>query len=203
MRYILRRNPERAKEIDRSREAKLDTVMRLVNQKNSYLAGHPRARVAVAERDVKQKIAQLKLEDWVRVRNRGTILEVEVDEVALKEVAQLDGCYVIKTDLPQEAATAEMIHARYKDLTEVERAFRTFKHGQLQIQPTFVWTEASTRGHVFVVMLAYLMERELERYWRDLDITVAEGIDELDSLRGIELNIGQATCVNVSLKQLA
>ena len=117
--------------------------------------------------------------------------------MTLKEVAQLDGCYVIKTDLPEEAATAEMIHARYKDLTGVERAFRTFKHGQLQIQPTFVWTEASTRGHVFVVMLAYLMERELERYWRDLDITVAEGIDELGSLRGIELNIGQATCQRV------
>ena len=79
----------------------------------------------------------------------------------------------------------------------MERVFRTFKSGHLQVRPTFVRTEASTRGHVFVVMLAYLVERELERYWRGLDTTVAEGIDELSSLRGIELTIGQATCQQV------
>ena len=58
-------------------------------------------------------------------------------------------------------------------------------------------TEASTRGHVFVVVLAYLLERELDKYWRDLEVTVAEGIDELGSLRGTELTIGQATCQKV------
>ncbi len=57
--------------------------------------------------------------------------------------------------------------------------------------------EASTRGHVFVVMLAYLLERELEQYWQGLNTTVAEGIDDLGSLRGIELIIGQTSCQKV------
>ena len=125
------------------------------------------------------------------------MLELVIDEMALKEAAKLDGCYVIKTDLSAETASAKTVHDRYKDLAEVERAFRTFKNGHLEVQPTFVRTEASTRGHVFVVMLAYLMERELEQYWRGLDTTVAEGIDELGSLRGVELSIGQATCQQV------
>ena len=56
-------------------------------------------------------------------------------------------------------------------------------------------------------MLAYLMERELEQYWRNLDTTLDEGIDELGSLRGIELTIGQSICQQVpeptgSTKQL-
>ncbi len=197
VRYILRRNPERARELASNREAKLARVRTLLSQKNLYLAGHPRARVAVAGRDIQGKIEQLKIEDWARVESRESILELVIDDVALKEAAKLDGCYVIKTDLSAEMATAETIHERYKDLAEVERAFRTFKSGHLEVRPSFVRTEASTRGHVFVVMLAYLMERELEQYWRGLDTTVAEGIDELGSLRGIELAIGQATCQTV------
>ena len=103
----------------------------------------------------------------------------------------------MKTDLSAGMASAQTVHDRYKDRAEVERAFRTFKSGHLEIRPTFVRTEASTRGHVFVVMLAYLVERELEQYWRGLDTTVAEGIDELGSLRAVELSIGQAICQQV------
>ena len=197
VRYILRRNPERARELASGREAKLAKVRAIVNQKNLYLAGHPRANVTVAGRDVREKIEQLKIEEWVRVESRESILELVVDDAALKEAAKLDGCYVIKTDLSTEMASAKTVHERYKDLAQVERAFRTFKNGHLEVQPTFVRTEASTRGHVFVVMLAYLVERELEQYWRGLDTTVAEGIDDLGSLRGIELTIGQATCQQV------
>ncbi|MBM4341694.1 MAG: IS1634 family transposase [Deltaproteobacteria bacterium] len=197
VRYILRRNPERARELASGREAKLAKVRAIVNQKNLYLAGHPRANVTVAGRDVREKIEQLKIEEWVRVESRESILELVIDDVAMKQAAKLDGCYVIKTDLSAEMASAQIVHERYKDLAQVERAFRTFKNGHLEVQPTFVRTEASTRGHVFVVMLAYLVERELEQYWRGLDTTVAEGIDDLGSLRGIELTIGQATCQQV------
>jgi transposase len=197
VRYILRRNTERARELASSREAKLARVKTLVEQKNLYLAEHPRARLATAQRELAGKVAQLKIDAWARVEISGAILEVVFDEVALTEAAKLDGCYVIKTDLPAAAASATTVHERYKDLADVERAFRTFKKGHLDIQPTFVRTEASTRGHVFVVMLAYLLERELDQYWRGLETTVAEGIDELGSLRGVELTIGQAACQKV------
>jgi len=197
VRYILRRNPERAREMASSRETRLAKTKILLNQKNLYLAGHPKAKIAVAERDILEKIKQLKIEDWVKVEIRGSTLELVVEDVALQKAAKLDGCYVIKTDLPVDKAGAQVIHDRYKDLAQVERAFRTFKNGHLEIRPTFVRKEASTRGHVFVVMLAYLLERELEQYWRGLNTTVAEGIDDLGSLRGIELSIGQASCQKV------
>ena len=58
-------------------------------------------------------------------------------------------------------------------------------------------TEASTRGHVFVVMPAYLLERELDKYWCGLEVMVADGIDELGSLRGVEISVGQVTCQKV------
>ena len=191
VRYILRRNPERVKEIAASRENKFSTVQRLLEQRNSYLAGHPRASAKVAHRELEARIKKLEIDGWVKVVEKGSVLAIEIDEEAKREQATLDGCYVIKTDLPVEIAAAEIVHERYKDLALVEHAFRTFKRDLLEIQPTYVRTEASTRGHVFVVMLAYLLERELNRYWHGLELTIAEGIDRLGTLCGTEIEIGQ------------
>jgi hypothetical protein len=44
----------------------------------------------------------------------------------------------------------------------------------------FVRTEESTRGHVLVVMLAYLIVRYLRRAWAALDLTVEEGVAHCD-----------------------
>jgi transposase len=193
IRYILRRNPARVKEIAANREDKLSTVQELLQKQKSYLAQHSRARVDIAARKVAEKIIRLEITDWLQVTSQGNELNLVIDEAALKEITQLDGCYVIKTDVAESAATTEMIHARYKDLIQVEEAFRTLKNGHLKVQPTYVRTEESTRGYVFVMMLAYLLERELDKYWRSLEVTVAEGIDELGSLRGIEVGAGQIT----------
>ncbi len=46
-------------------------------------------------------------------------------------------------------------------------------------------------------MLAYLLEREIDTYWRSLETTVAEGIDELGSLRAIEIALANTTCQKV------
>jgi transposase len=190
VRYVLRRNPERVKEIAANRESKLNKVKELLENQKCYLAEHPRATVVVAARKVAEKVTQLEMEDWVQVASQGRELELRLDGEALKEIAELDGCYVIKTDVAVSVAAAEIIHERYKDLSQVEEAFRTLKNGHLKVQPTYVRTKESTRGFVFVMMLAYLLERELKKYWRDLEVTVAEGIDELGSLRGIEIGAG-------------
>ena len=134
---------------------------------------------------------------WAEVTLQERRLTLEIDPEARVSEARLDGCYVIKTDVPARAATADTNHQRYKDLARVERACRTFKSGHLEIRPTFVQTEASTRGHVFVVMLAYLLERELDHYWRSLDLPVSEALDELGSLRGVGITIGNTTCQQV------
>ncbi|MCX7019606.1 MAG: hypothetical protein NTY46_11580 [Candidatus Sumerlaeota bacterium] len=114
-------------------------------------------------------------------------------ETALKTVAaRLDGCYAITTDLPVTAADARTIHERYKDLIEVEDAFRTCKTGHLKVRPIFVRSGQSTRGHVVVVMLAYLLVRELARLWRGIDVTVEEGIAQLATLSAMTVTVEKA-----------
>ncbi|NPU98930.1 MAG: hypothetical protein HPY51_17175 [Candidatus Omnitrophica bacterium] len=52
----------------------------------------------------------------------------------------------------------------------------------------FVRTEAGTRGHVLVVMLAYLIVRALRRAWADFDCTVEEGLQQLATLSAMEIH---------------
>ena len=197
IRYVFRRNPCRAKEISASRADKLQSLQKLMDKQNAYLAGHGRSKVETAISKVTTYAQKLKMQKWIEVDVDERRLTLQFNDQACEEASQLDGCYVIKTDLPAAVMPTEAIHARYKDLAQVEWAFRTFKQGHLEIRPTFVQTEDSTRGHVFVIMLAYLLERELYRCWQDMDITVAEGIDELGSLRGVEITVGKVTCQKV------
>lgn len=197
VRYILRRNPLRAKEIRLNRQEKLKSLKQLAADRTHYLAEHPKAKSAVAEKKVNTKARQLKIEKWIHVAVEGRTIQVETDDAALADICLLDGCYVIKSDVPKDTTDAQTLHDRYKDLAHVEKAFRTMKTAHLEIRPVYVRKEESTRGHAFVVMLAYLLQRHLERCWVDMDLTVEEGIDELGSLRTQKIKVGSVTCQNI------
>jgi len=187
IRYILRRNPHRASEIAATRDSKRRSVQALVETQTAYLRDHPRATIATAEKTVREKIAKLKIDSWLAVQAKERKLHLVVDEEKLEEVSRLDGCYVIKTDLPESAADKQVVHDRYKDLAEVERAFRTSKTAHLEVRPVYVRKEENTRAHVLVVMLAYSVVRTLARAWAKLDITVEEGLDHLKTLCAMEI----------------
>ena len=196
VRYVLRRNPLRAEETAANREDKCRTIANAIAAKNTYPAEHPRASVEVALRQVRQKIDKLRLSAWLSVLGEARTLSLIRDEEALAEISKLDGCYCLKTDLDSQTATKEVVHDRYKSLAEVEWAFRTCKTSHLQVRPVYVRKESRTRGHVFVVMLAYQIIRELARCWQALDKTVAEGIDELSSLCMTQMTIRNETTIN-------
>jgi transposase len=180
-RYVLRRNPKRAEEIAAGRQSKLASLQKLVDAKNAYLAEHPRAGVTAAQREIETKHKKLRLPDvGVTVRERR--LSIAPQQDAWTKAAQLDGCYCLKTDVLAAKVSKDTIHDRYKDLAHVEWAFRTSKTGLLEARPFYVRLETRTRGHLLVVMLAYLVVQELAKCWRNIEVTVEEGLDELKSL---------------------
>lgn len=188
VRYVLRRNPTRAAEMAATRASKFAKLQKLVSKQNTYLAEHPRASVAVAQRNVDQKWKKLRLPP-VQVMVDSRTLSLSKDEQPWNETAKLDGCYCLKTDLNKKQATKEIVHQRYKDLSQVEWSFRTSKTVHLEARPIYVRLESRTRGHLFVVMLAYLLVQELAKCWRDLDMTVEEGIDELKTLCTTQVSV--------------
>jgi transposase len=197
LRYVLRRNPVRARELAAVRESKCAVLQALIAKKNRYLKEHPRAQVDVAKRDVETKAKKLNIEAWTSIVPQGRVLCLKTDDEKRDELAQLDGCYVIKSDVPIEEASAAIIHARYKDLKEVEWAFRTMKTTLLEMRGIYVRKELRTRAHVFLVMLAYVIAYELRRQWTEIDMTIEEGIAELASISTVFVEIAGARCQTI------
>ena len=193
VRYIVRRNPQRAQElaaVRQSQRARLDTYLA---QKNAYLAEHPRAKVETALKHAQAKINQLQSQAWAQLNVEQRRLALAVDEDAQRAATRLDGCYVIKTDLPPAGASSETAHARYQGLAEVEYAFRTMKTTWLEMRGIFVRKATRTRAHVLVIMLAYLLAYQLRRLWHEVELTLEEGIAELASICAIELPLSNQT----------
>jgi transposase len=195
VRYVLRRNPLRADEVGASRKSKIESVKKAAKSQNQYLKEHPRAKEEVALRKVCDRCKRLKISKWVIASVQEREITLSFDEEALAEASRLDGCYVLKTDLSKEYASKETIHARYKDLSLVEWAFRTSKTVELKMRPLFVRLASRTRGHALVVMLAYRIVNELAKRWVAIDLTVQEGISELSQLCATEMHVnGKPQC---------
>jgi len=75
----------------------------------------------------------------------------------------LDGIYVIRTSEPTERLGAEDTVRSYKNLTQVERAFRSLKGIDLLIRPIWHHTEDHVRAHIFICMLAYYVEWHMRK----------------------------------------
>lgn len=189
VRYILRRNPNRAQQIRSTRLGKKTSIKNLIDKKNTYLKEHKKAGPLVAKKEVETKIKALKVDSFLYVQITDRCLELKTDEKKLAEISRLDGCYCLKTNLAQKAAEAEVIHDRYKDLAQVEEAFRTSKTAHLEMRPWYVRSEKSTRGHALVVILSYLIVRRLKEAWINQDITVEEGLKQLSTLCSQKLKI--------------
>ena len=70
----------------------------------------------------------------------------------------LDGIYVIRTSVKQEALSSQQVVASYKSLSGVERAFRSLKTVDLHVRPIHHRLPDRVRAHIFLCMLAYYVE---------------------------------------------
>lgn len=189
IRYLLRKNPHRTKQIEESRKEKFLSIVRLIEKKNKYLAEHPRAKVETALKNISEFAQKLKIDKLINIIDENRVIQASWNQDTLKEASRLDGCYVLKTDVSKQVVPdADVLHDRYKDLALVEKAFRSMKTGHLEVRPVYVRKASRTRAHVFTVMLAYHLLRELESAWKNLEITPEEGLKMLSSLCAHELD---------------
>jgi transposase len=70
----------------------------------------------------------------------------------------LDGIYVIRTNVNQEALSSQQVVASHKSLSGVERAFRSLKTVDLHVRPIHHRLPDRVRAHVFLCVLAYYVE---------------------------------------------
>ena len=186
-RLILRCNPATR---DRERQRRLDQCRRIeqrLTTGNTRLKEKPRAKVETLRKQAQGWLEHYGFAQWLQLQVNERTVSLLKEPVVETQLALLDGCYVLETDLPAVVADARTVHARYMNLMDVERDFRTMKTGQLELRPIFLRNAERTEGHALVTMLALKLVRALDQRVAPLGLTVTDAIARLNGVRLIGL----------------
>ncbi len=163
-RLIACRNPLLAQDRARKREEllaaterDLQQVVRATRREKRPLRGQDKIGIRVGKVLGTSKVAK---HFTYEITEEGFTFERDTDAIAAE--AALDGIYVIRTSLSDEALEAEEVVRAYKRLSEVERAFRICKDFALAVEPIYHRREDRVRAHVFLCMLALYVRQHME-----------------------------------------
>jgi len=118
-------------------------------------------------------------------------------EAQIADEERLAGRYFLLTNAP--ALTPSETVEAYFTLQEVERAFREMKDF-LRVRPIYHWTDRRVRAHIFVCVLAYLLERSLTHQLRraGLELSARSALDWASRIHAVENRLGDTTIWTVS-----
>lgn len=148
-RYVIAYNPEQA-EVDRiNREKTLDRLrceLEVLNKSKRRKSSKAQCNVLLNK----------SMGRYVKELKSG---KLKIDNAKVKREEKLDGKYLLSTS--DQHLSAEDIALGYKQLMEVERAFRTLK-GSLSLRPIYHSKDDRIRSHVLLCWLALLLIRIAE-----------------------------------------
>jgi transposase len=120
-------------------------------------------------------LSRFKVGKYFRVHVGDHGLRFARNQDILGRDAAMDGIYVIRTSVPKAVMPADKAVLTYKQLSKVERAFRTLKSVDLQVRPIYHYVEPRVKAHMFLCMLAYYVEFHLRKAWAELLYTDEDG----------------------------
>jgi hypothetical protein len=167
-RLVVCKNPELAQDRKRRREELLlATEQELDKVVAAVAAGRLKTAAAIGER-VGRIIGRFKVGKHFQREVGEGIFSYRRDQQKIDLEAALDGLYVIRSNVAPERLSDKDLVRSYKQLSGVERAFRTLKSVDLQVRPVHHRLADRVRAHIFLCMLAYYLRWHLERSWAPL-----------------------------------
>ncbi|PYR33834.1 MAG: IS1634 family transposase [Acidobacteria bacterium] len=163
-------NPLLAEERRRKREELLVATERALTKLAAAAARRTKTPFDDATLGIKvgRVINHYKMAKHVTVTIAKGRLQWTRNAAAIHEEMQLDGIYVIRTSEAADRLTAADAVRQYKNLAQVERAFRCLKGIDVRVRPIYHRTDDHVRAHIFLCMLAYYVEWHLRRAWAPL-----------------------------------
>ncbi len=164
-RLIVCKNPFLAEDRTRKREELLQATE---NELNKIVEATQRAKRRLKGADkiglrVGRVLGKFKMAKHFRIKITDDSFQYERDTVRIAQEAALDGIYIIRTSLPAETMNTENTVRAYKNLSVVERAFKSFKTLDLNVRPIHHRLANRVRSHVFICMLAYYVEWHMRK----------------------------------------
>ena len=167
-RLVACRNPELAKLRAHTRQDLLAaTDKELAKVQRLVARGRLRGRADIGIR-VGKVINKYKVAKHFQLEIHDDRLDVSRKAAQIAAEAALDGVYVIRTSVPPERLDAADTVRSYKQLSVVERAFRSLKTLDLKVRPIYHRLEERVRAHIFLCLLAYYVEWHMREAWRPL-----------------------------------
>jgi hypothetical protein len=170
-RLIACRNPVLAQQRARKREDLLAATEKLLAPVTARVQAGRLAGAAKIGVEVGKVITRYKTAKHFDVAITDDSLAVTRRQVQIDEEAALDGIYVIRTPVPAGELDAPGVVAAYKNLSRVERDFRSIKADDLDLRPVYHHLEERVRAHVLICMLAAYLTWHLRRAWAPLTFT--------------------------------
>ncbi len=109
--------------------------------------------------------------------------------VHFKQELAYEGKYLVETEEPHLTAVEAV--QRYKELSDVERAFRHLKN-LLGLRPIHHQRPDRVQAHIFVAALAFLLDRFIERRLKKAGVNLSstEALQALQTVRHVTCRIG-------------
>jgi transposase len=145
-RYVIVYNPQQAKHDRMVREQLLDRLECELEHLNARKSTKAKCNVLLHP-SMKRYVKELKSG------------KIKINKTKVKQEEKLDGKYLLSTSDP--SLSSEDIALGYKQLMEVERAFRTLK-STLSLRPMYHSKDDRIRSHVLICWLALLLVRIAE-----------------------------------------
>jgi hypothetical protein len=170
-RLIACRNPALAIERTRKREDLLQATETLLAKAKTRvdsgaLSGQDTIGVAVGKVINKHKMAK-----HFQLTITNTTLTWQRRHSTIDAEAALDGIYVIRAGRTHPDTSAEQLVTAYKQLSNVERDFRSIKTTDLDIRPIHHYLTGRVQAHLLICMLALYLTWHLRHTWAELTYT--------------------------------
>ena len=149
-RFVLVYNPEQAKKDQATREKTLKRIAETI-----LALGDP--EVASHKKAVCALLSHRSMGRYIRQTKTG---KLRINQAKVQEEESLDGKYLLSSS--DDTLSPEDIALGYKQLMEVERAYRTLKT-TLELRPLYHRKEERIRAHVLLCYLSLLLVRIAER----------------------------------------
>jgi transposase len=169
-RLVACRNPALAERRAHKRRALLEATTRQLAliQARVTRAKNPLRGEAKIGLCVGRVINRYKVAKHVTVEIDDDRFDFRINEDSVLAEAALDGLYVIRSSLPDAEMNADDLVRSYKQLANVERAFRSLKTVDLKVRPIHHRLAARVKSHILLCMLAYYVEWHMKEAWRPL-----------------------------------
>lgn len=190
-RYIVLHSPQKEKEDLESLKRALSLGEQIISKVEKYATAHPNKvgsdplrviKMAVRNLEAKKLSTYFDVKSWDPVKKK---LGYELKQKKIENDRKYAGVWVLRTNVPTKDRQPLEIVGLYKGLSSIEHTFREIK-SSLDLRPMWHRNEDRVKAHIWICVMAYLIEKIVEEEVRRRKIVDDDAAAQITGMRAIQ-----------------